>query len=182
MNAPSARLGAFLVATVLAGCSGSTTDAPQPTVTQVERAASDAVMITAIKAKLITVDPDSTASLGVHASDGNVTLSGTVRSADARAKTIAAARSVTGVKDVTDRLKIDPSMPSVKDRVGDAALAGRIAAAIFTQTGSVGVKVGVKNGVVTLSGHVVDPKVRTAAVETSRNTSGVRDVVDHMGT
>lgn len=180
MNATRGRL-ALLAALALAGCSSTTTNAPQPTVTQVERAAGDAVMIAAIKAKLITVDPDSTASLGVHATDGNVTLTGTVRSGAARTATIAAARSVTGVKAVNDQLRVDPSMPSVKDRVGDAALAGRIAAAIFTQTGSVGVKVSVKNGVVTLTGNVVDPKVRTAAVQTARNTSGVRDVIDHMG-
>jgi len=35
--------------------------------------------------------------------------------------------------------------------------------------------------VVTLSGAIVDPKIRTAAVDTARNTSGVRSVVDNMG-
>ena len=61
------------------------------------------------------------------------------------------------------------------------ALAGRIAGAIFTQTGTTGVKVEVHNGAVTLSGHITDPKVRTAAVDTARNTSGVRSVSDQMG-
>jgi osmotically-inducible protein OsmY len=35
---------------------------------------------------------------------------------------------------------------------------------------------------VILRGNIVDPKVRTAAVDTARNTSGVRSVTDEMGT
>lgn len=176
------RLGAAaLIAFGLGACGSTSQNAPQPAVTQVERVANDTLLITAIKAKLITIDPDSTASLGVHASDGAVTLTGTVRSATARSKAVAAARGVTGVHSVSDRLNVDPKMPSVSERVGDAAIAGRIAAAIFTQTGSVAVRVHVSNGIVTLSGHVVDPKIRDTAVATARNTSGVSSVVDHMG-
>ena len=42
-------------------------------------------------------------------------------------------------------------------------------------------KVDVHNGAVTLRGNIVDPKVRSAAVDTARNTSGVRSVTDEMG-
>jgi osmotically-inducible protein OsmY len=88
---------------------------------------------------------------------------------------------VSGVKSVRDELRIDPHVASVRDRLGDAALAGRIAAAIVTETGSTSVRVDVHAGVVTLHGHVVDPRVRDAAVAAARHTTGVRDVVDAMG-
>jgi hyperosmotically inducible protein len=172
-----------------AGCSSSTQNAPGPTVTQVEAIANDALLTTEVKAKLITVDVNSTASLGVHVSGGVATLTGAVRTAAARAKTVAAARSVKGITEVVDQLRVDPHVPDIGQRLGaaghqlsDAALAGRIAGAIFTQTGTTGVKVDVHNGAVILRGNIVDPKVRTAAVDTARNTSGVRSVTDEMGT
>jgi osmotically-inducible protein OsmY len=154
---------------------------PSADVTHLEAQANDALLITAVKAKLITVDIDSTASLGVHVSHGIVTLTGAVRTPAARARTVAAAKSVQGVRQVRDELHVDPRVPSVKDRFGDAALAGRIAAAIFTQTGSTAVRVNVHDGVVTLHGNVTDPRLRDAAVDTARHTTGVHDVRDEMG-
>lgn len=170
-----------LVALAAAGCSSSTRNEPQPAVTQVEQIANDALLTTEVKAKLITVDINSAASLGVRVSNGVATLTGSVRTPAARLKTVAAARSVKGIHQVHDRLHIDSSVPDIGQRLGDAALAGRIAGAIFTQTGTTGVKVDVHDGVVTLRGNINDPKVRTAAVDTARNTSGVRSVNDQMG-
>ena len=51
----------------------------------------------------------------------------------------------------------------------------------MTQTGTTNVHVNVLNGVVTLHGPITDPKLRSTAVDTARNTSGVRSVVDEMG-
>jgi osmotically-inducible protein OsmY len=178
-HALSLLAGSVILA--LAGCSSGTQNAPQPTVTQVEQIASDALLTTEVKAKLITVDINSTASLGVRVSHGHVTLTGSVRNAAARTKTVAAARSVKGVQSVTDQLHIDSHVPDIGQRLSDAALAGRIAGAIFTQTGTTGVKVDVHAGSVTLSGHITDPRTRTAAVDTARNTSGVHSVTDLMG-
>ncbi len=175
---PLLVVGLALAAT---GCTSSTQNAPAPTVTQVEGIANDALLTTAVKAKLITVDINSTASLGVKVSSGVATLSGSVRNPAARAKTVAAARSVPGIHEVVDRLRIDGRVPDVSQRLLDAALAGRIAGAIFTQTGINGVKVDVTDGAVTLRGNIVDPKIRSAAVDTARNTSGVRSVTDLMG-
>jgi hyperosmotically inducible protein len=169
------------LALVAAGCSSGTQNAPEPTVTQVEQIADDALLTTAVKAKLITVDINSTTSLGVHVVHGVATLTGAVRSDAVRAKTVAAARTVKGIREVRDELHVNSHLPDIGQQLGDAALAGRIAGAIFTQTGNTGVKVDVHDGVVTLSGNVVDPKIRDAAVDTARNTSGVRSVVDQMG-
>jgi osmotically-inducible protein OsmY len=88
---------------------------------------------------------------------------------------------VHGITGVRDQMHLDSRVPDISQRLSDAALAGRIAGAIFTQTGTTGVKVDVHAGVVTLRGAINDPKVRTAAVNTARDTSGVRSVVDDMG-
>jgi len=162
------------------GCSGGTQNSPQATVTQLQQVATDAFLTTAVKAKLITIDVNSTTTLGVRVAGGVATLSGAVRSPAARERAVAAARSVKGIVAVRDRLRIDPQLPNISQDVSDAALAGRIAAAIFTETGA-GVKVDVRNGVVTLRGHVVDPNVRDAAVEAARHTTGVHTVHDEMG-
>jgi hyperosmotically inducible protein len=174
-------LAALAALIPLAGCSSPPANAPAPTVTQLEGDANDALLTTEVKAKLITVDIDSTASLGVHVNHGVATLTGAVRTSAARARTVAAAKSVQGIRVVRDDLRVDPHVPNVQARVGDAALAGRIAAAIFTQTGSTAVRVDVHGGIVTLHGNVTDPKLRDAAVDTARDTSGVKSVVDNMG-
>ena len=179
---------AVSLALAVSGCSTTTVTTTQPAVTQAEGVATDALLTTEVKAKLITVDINSTASLGVHVSGGVATLTGSVRTLAARARTVAAARSVKGIHEVVDQLRVDPHnvniSASLRDAGGslrDAALAGRIAGAIFTQTGTTGVKVDVHDGAVILRGNIVDPKVRTAAVDTARNTSGVRSVTDDMG-
>jgi osmotically-inducible protein OsmY len=175
------QLAAVVTLVSLAACSSPPANAPQPAVTQFEAAANDALLTTEVKAKLITVDIDSTASLGVHVVHGVATLTGAVRTTAARERTIAAAKSVQGIRVVHDDLRVDPRVPNVTGRMGDAALAGRIAAAIFTQTGSTAVRVDVHQGVVTLRGSVTDPRLRDAAVDTARDTSGVKHVVDDMG-
>lgn len=182
MKHAPALLAASL-ALAASGCSDTpvSQNAPQPTITQLEHIAADALLTTAVKAKLITVDINSTATLGVHVSGGVATLTGSVRSVAARIKTVAAARSVHGIRAVRDQLSIDPTQPDIGRRLDDAALAGRIAGAIFTETGTTGVKVDVRDGVVTLRGNVVDPKTRTAAAQTARNTTGVQAVIDDMG-
>lgn len=178
---PALPLLTAVLVLAAAGCSADTRNAAQPAASQAKAIADDAFLTTAVKAKLITVDINSTASLGVHVHGGVATLTGSVRTNAARAKTLAAATSVPGITGVRDQLHIDSRVPDIGQRLGDAALAGRIAGAIFTQTGNTGVKVNVHAGVVTLSGAVNDPKIRDAAVDTARNTSGVHSVVDRMG-
>ena len=173
------RPAALVLGLLATGCTAPPPSGPQPQSTQFEKLATDALLTTAVKAKLIAVDPDSTASLGVSVSDGVATLRGAVRSPHARTVTVAAARSVTGIRAVRDELRVDPNLPNVQERVGDAAIAARIATAILAQTGSTDVRVGVAGGIVTLSG-TTGPKVREVALTTAHHTVGVRDVIDRI--
>src|ERR1700681_851748 len=89
------RRALFALVLVATGCtSPPPSGAPQPVVSAVQKIAGDALLTTAVKAKLIALDPDSTTSLGVKVVDGVATLRGAVRTPEARARTLAAARSV----------------------------------------------------------------------------------------
>ncbi len=169
-------------AALLAGCTGSTEQkAPEPFGTRPATALlQDALTASAVKAKLIGDDPDSTISLGVSVTDGVVTLRGTVHDEAIRRKVVADARATRGVKSVVDKLRVDPRGPRLRQQVGDAALATRIEAALTAQVGLQHVIVHADRGVVTLDGTVPDAKTKGTILATARGTSGVRNVVDHV--
>jgi osmotically-inducible protein OsmY len=185
-GAPGRVLAAALAATaVLAGCTSNTTtttiQVPQPfgsrPATEVLR---DGLILTAVKAQLTALDPDSATSLGVSVRDGVVRLRGTVRDAGALAKDVAAARRVSGVKSVVSEARVDPRGPRPREQVSDFALATRITAALTAQVGLTGVRVHAAGGTVTLDGSAPDAKTKATAVTTARGTGGVRNVVDHI--
>jgi osmotically-inducible protein OsmY len=69
---------------------------------------SDPVILTQIKTKF-AVDPDVSAfAIDVDVDDGVVTLTGTVKNEQARQRALALARSVQGVKRVSDNLTVRP--------------------------------------------------------------------------
>ncbi|HEX3548895.1 MAG TPA: BON domain-containing protein [Candidatus Elarobacter sp.] len=176
------RALALAAIVLLAGCtgSGSSDRAPQAVASAATSTLKDALILSAVKAALIAEDPDSTTSVGVGASNGVVTLRGTVRSAAIKSRFAARARSVTGVTSVVDDLRVDPNGPRLKQQIGDVALAARIQAAIAAQVGFERITVEVHDGVATLDGTVPDAKTRATAIATARGTSGIRNVVDHL--
>jgi hyperosmotically inducible periplasmic protein len=66
----------------------------------------DAALVAAVEGKLTADDDVSAANIDVDVQDGVVTLSGTVRSAEARAEAERLAKSVEGVRSVRNELKI----------------------------------------------------------------------------
>lgn len=178
----AAGAGIVLALAVASGCTGNDqTKAPEPfgtrPATEVLR---DGVTLTAVKAKLTATDPDSATTLGVGSRDGVVTLRGSVRDAGAKARDVAAARTVAGVKSVVDELRVDPHGPRPGQQLGDAALAARIAAAYTAQVGFQRVTVSVDRGTATLAGSVADPATARTIAATARGTSGIRNVVDRI--
>jgi len=175
------RLATFtaVIGVLLAGCGGdSGSRAPEPTISAAAGTLKDALIIAAVKAALTAEDPDSTTTVGVAATGGVVTLSGSVRSAAIRTRCEERARAIAGVTSVVDRLRVDPHGPRIKEQVGDVALAARIQAAIAAQLGFEKISVEVHGGVATLSGSVPDAKTKATALATARGTSGIRNVVD----
>jgi hyperosmotically inducible protein len=140
----------------------------------------DGLILTGVKARLTADDPDSATTLGVSVSNGTVTLRGTVRNQRDRARAVAEARGVRGVKAVDDQLRIDPNGPRLKERFDDISLATRITTAIGAQIGLNSVRVQVHDGVATLGGTAPDAKTKSTAVATARGTNGVRNVIDRI--
>ncbi len=172
----------LVTALVLSACTAPAPDnAPGPVRT---RAATtvlrDALILSAVKARLTAEYPDSTTSVGVSVADGVVTLRGRVRDAKTRDAIVGDTERTTYVSRVVDRLRVDPRSPRFKDQVGDVALATRIQAAIAVQLGLQHVTVRVDRGVATLDGTTADAKTKRTILATARGTTGVRNVVDRI--
>ncbi|HZO95079.1 MAG TPA: BON domain-containing protein [Candidatus Baltobacteraceae bacterium] len=183
MRAVAVVLSALVV---FAGCGsgsgGQGTNAPQPFGTRpATEVLKDGLILAAVKAAITAADPDSATTVGVAVGDAAVTLRGSVHTAAARAKVVAAARGVKGVTSVADDLRISAAGPHPKERFDDVALTARIETAITAQVGlQTHLGVHVRNGVVTLDGTVADAKTHDAVVAAARGTSGVRNVVDRV--
>lgn len=168
MNVSRSRAVALLCVAVLAACNMQT--AP-------------AAMVTAVKAKLATVDPDSTTAVRVTATaDGVVTLTGDARDSAQRSAYDSAAASVSGVKRVVDRIRINPALHGPKETFQETALGAKVAANIAAQAGvnAANVKPEVHGDVVTLAGRVSSASVKTTILDTARKTNGVSRVIDRI--
>lgn len=164
------------VAVLAAGC----------TAQQQQSAASgvnDAYLVSAVGAKIASVDVDAVTAVHVSSdSNGVITLKGAAHSAAERARYVAAAKSVDGVKSVQDELTVNPNAEGLRGQTRDAALAARISAAIAGQTGvnAFHIKPSVHEGTVTLQGSVPSQSVHQTVLQTVRRVPGVTNVVDRI--
>lgn len=166
----------LIVCIALAGCTAAQQN-------QAQQSAQSAALVTAVHAKLLAIDADSTTAVKVNASvDGVVTLTGEARDARQRSAYDAAAASVSGVKRVEDRLRINPALRGPKETFADAALATKVSANIAAEAGVnvANVKPEVHDGVVTLSGTAPTAPIKQTILEAARRTSGVKNVIDRI--
>jgi hyperosmotically inducible periplasmic protein len=152
---------------------------------QQERAKSDmndAFIAAQIHTKMAAMDPATVTLVTVDVSHGAVTLTGQVHSAAERDKIDEAARSVSGVTRLDDRLKVNPKAPTAQEIAADLGLQAKVKAALGAQTGvnALKVEVGVHAAVVTLEGSYTTPAMHTVILETVRGVPGVRRVVDRL--
>lgn len=142
----------------------------------------DALLLAAVKAELAAEDIDSTTRVRVGVRDGAVVLAGTVATNTERARAVASAKKVTGVKSVEDRMTVGHVGPGAAKLGGDLAVAAGVEAAITAQTGvNVStVRVAASSGTVTLSGTAPSDAVRATMVAAAKRAPGVRNVVDRI--
>jgi len=95
-----ATLGAALAAALLAACAGS------PTKESTGELVDDSVITTKVKSAMVADKSVSAMDVSVETFKGRVLLSGYVKSADERQRAEGIARSVTGVKDVNNRIEV----------------------------------------------------------------------------
>lgn len=95
-----ATLGAVLAAALLGACAGS------PTKESTGEFVDDSVITTRIKSALVADKTVSAFDVSVETFKGRVLLSGYVKSADERRRAEGIARSVAGVKEVSNKIVV----------------------------------------------------------------------------
>ena len=140
----------------------------------------DGLLAAKIRAEVVTVDVDAATHLGVHVHDGDVLISGIVRTRSERSKIDASVRKMHGVQQLRDDIRVDSKAQSFSS--GDFALAAHATASLAAQTGinAANIRVSAENGVVTLRGTVPSPSIKTTAVESVQHLGGVKRVVDDL--
>jgi len=172
----------LLIVALLAGCTASQQQTAQNLASSAPQQAADVVLAGAIKAKLATIDLDSSTAVSVQVVHGKATLTGRVKSVDTRTAFEKAAKSLAGITAVDDRTRIDPHLHGAGEQVTDAALATAVSANILAQAGvnTFKVKPEVQGGVVTLNGTAPTQEIKTTILEAARKTAGVKAVIDHL--
>jgi osmotically-inducible protein OsmY len=134
--------------------------------------------------------------IDVDTKDKVVTLKGEVDTEVGRTRAVELARDTKGVRDVVDNLTVAPGVTpttgiddSLKreaseagNMLGDAGITTAVKTKMLADTTVSGLKIDVdtKDGIVTLSGNVRSAVERDRALELTRETTGVKSVVDKM--
>jgi len=166
---------------------------------------SDPGLTTEVKSKLVVDDVVKAYQIDVDTKDRIVTLSGTVETPAAREHAVTLARQTKGVRQVVDRIAVDPRAAGglsegvdhvgreasdaadragavLTDAVTDAAVTSEIKAKLLADAAVSGLAINVDttDHVVTLSGTVSTRLEANRALTLARESSGVNSVIDKL--
>ncbi|MGH7858391.1 MAG: BON domain-containing protein [Candidatus Binatia bacterium] len=139
----------------------------------------DAWLTTRTKVALLTGEGTGVSAVDVDTVDARVSLHGTVRSAEARGKAEAIARSVPGVKDVRNFLQVVPPEEKTAVRVSDSRVRTEVEKKIRGEPRlrGTGIQVqSVNKGLVLLAGTARTEAEHLLAIRRARAVEGVRAV------
>jgi hyperosmotically inducible protein len=143
----------------------------------------DAAITAKVKAALVDNDVVEAGEVNVTTYRGVVQMSGFVDSNEEKTQATQAAKSVSGVKDVRNDLKVQGEGTQVADRsagavVDDSALTAKVKTALISDETTKGTQINVetRDGVVQLAGFVNTDAERERATQVARGVSGVKDV------
>jgi hyperosmotically inducible protein len=167
-------LGASLA---LGGC--ASTDTQRGTGETID----DAAITAKVKAALVDNDIVEAGEVNVNTYRGVVQLSGFVDSNEEKTQATQAAKSVDGVQEVRNDLKVQGEGTQMADRsagavVDDSALTAKVKTALISDETTKGTQINVetRDGVVQLAGFVNTDAERERATQVARGVSGVKDV------
>ena len=172
-------LGALAVAMTAAACSQS-----------------DPGITTAVKSRLAADDTVKSYRIDVDTKDRIVTLKGEVDTEVNRARALQIARTTDGVRDVVDSMTVAPGVTPTTgvddplqnkageagDMMGDAGITTAVKTKMLADPSVAGLKIDVdtKDGIVTLTGKVTSASEERKAIELTKETSGVKSVIDRL--
>jgi hyperosmotically inducible protein len=143
----------------------------------------DATLTAKVKTALIDNDIVEAGEVNVTSYRGVVQLSGFVDSNEEKTQATQAAKSVSGVKEVKNDLKVQGQETKVAERsagdvVDDSGLTASVKTALIADEVTKGSQINVetRDGVVQLAGFVNTDAERDRATQVARSVSGVKDV------
>lgn len=157
----------------------------------------DATITAKVKSNLLWNRTTDGLDIDVDTDEGVVTLTGAVETAAQRDMAVQLARNTSGVREVVDRLAVDPDAPDVTDAiaetVGDAAektgqvfndawITSKVKTVLAFNKNTDGSDIGVstENGVVTLEGVVPSERQKRYVVNLVRDIVSVKSVNDRL--
>lgn len=136
----------------------------------------DAAITTKVEAKMAANSDVSAFNVDVHTNEGVVRLSGTVKTAAAKAEAEKVARGTEGVRQVINDIEVGER--DLGDRMSDTVITTKIKAKITVNPdlNPFNINVDTKEGVVTLRGTVTSMNSKEEAERIARDTDGVERV------
>jgi hyperosmotically inducible periplasmic protein len=156
------------------------------TPTRTVKSAGEQVDDSSITGKVKTAlarDPATSAfRIDVETFRGDVQLNGFVDSADMKSSATRVAKSVEGVKAVSNNLKVGPAERTAGEVVDDTVITAKVKTALATDpvVAAHQVNVETREGVVQLAGFVDSSDQKSKASELTRRVSGVKQVDNQL--
>jgi hyperosmotically inducible periplasmic protein len=156
------------------------------TSTRTVKSAGEQVDDSAVTGKVKTAlarDPATSAyRIDVETFRGEVQLNGFVESADMKSEATRVAKSVEGVKKVSNNLRVGAGERSAGDVVDDTVITAKVKTALATDpvVAAHQVNVEVREGVVQLAGFVDNSDQKAKASEVTRRVAGVKQVDNQL--
>jgi hyperosmotically inducible periplasmic protein len=154
--------------------------------TRTTRSAGETLDDSTVTAKVKTAlarDPSTSAfRIDVDTFRGDVQLNGFVDSADMKSSATRVAKSVNGVKSVSNNLKVGAGERSAGEVVDDGVITAKVKAALLSDPNVSGhdVNVQTREGVVQLAGFVDSRDQKSKATEVTRRVAGVKQVDNQL--
>jgi hyperosmotically inducible protein len=139
-----------------------------------------------LETKLAESDQLSALAINTDVEDGIVTLQGDVETDAQRELATEMARSISGVREVDNRLNVTSVDPGIAERVASNATDAAITTSVKTRllasdnTSGLAIDVDTDDHVVTLTGQVDSKTERELAGLVAANTSGVNRVINEL--
>ena len=169
----TARLGILLVALAIGACSSTRT---QPSAGEM---VDDSAITAKVKTALVGDPVTQARQIDVETYRGVVQLGGFVDSSEAKARAAELARSVEGVQEVRNDLRVgDADQSTLGNKVDDGLITTQVKAKLIadTRTDAYKINVETQGGVVQLTGFVDSQDAKEQAGEVARTVDGVKSV------
>jgi hyperosmotically inducible protein len=156
--------------------------APTRTTRSAGEGIDDAALTAKVKTAITKEHASNAVKVDVETYRGDVQLNGFVNSAETKADAARIAKSVAGVKSVSNNLKVSTSEQTAGGAVDDTIITAKVKTALASDPDVAAHEVNVETraGVVQLAGFVDDSSQKSKAAEVTRRVAGVKQVDNQL--